>query len=215
MARSRNENFPEQPAEAGSELYDKVGIHRRWHHCTLDGFVNDPKAKATVLKYLDFKDYLDGVGIYLYGPRGHGKTHLATVALRKVLDTRVKVEMIRYVAWINTFQQAWSDPEQRSTCNYAYSFKGVLLVDNLFARHTDYPEDPDNTLASQAVQSLLETRFNRKLPTWITATVPPEDFAGFFGDSSACLIRQNMVPIEVSGEDFSERIQEHNLKPYS
>ena len=70
------------------EYYLHCGIKSAWHEKSLKDFTNDTEAHAYVVKYLKKASAAakDGLGLYLWGSNGTGKSHLMNCSFKELIS---------------------------------------------------------------------------------------------------------------------------------
>jgi DNA replication protein DnaC len=145
----------------------------------------------------------DGMGLYLYGPTGVGKTHLAQAALTKVLkDNNISGVFItadRYLDMIYDEQfhkgelpDAYSDP---NLLKYMRRVFDIVVLDGLGS------ERVVTEFAKKQIISLLDNRYEEKLITVITSVVPPQELTRMYGQRLNSLLQDSCFFINVDGKD--------------
>src|SRR5574343_448776 len=69
--------------------YEECGILRAYWDVDVDNFAGDKEALSKVKKYINKLDdvFTNGIGLYLHGSFGTGKTSLANIVLKEALHT--------------------------------------------------------------------------------------------------------------------------------
>ena len=163
------------------KLLDDARIPPRYRKCSLDGFVVYPneKLQKAVVRAQAFTDAFPVVeqGLFLVGPPGIGKTHLAVAVLRAVIqrsgarglfyDTRELLRLIR--STYNPVVRATESDVLRPVIE-----SELLVLDDLGAEKTS--EWVDETL-----NLIVNTRYNERRPTIFTSNY--EEYPENLGDS--------------------------------
>lgn len=89
------------------------GILPKWHTYDWDDYDNDPAAKSRVRKYVtDPANVLkDGLGVYLYGDNGTGKTLLMNLAFSTFMLLGYRVRIITLGTLVTKFTNGWYDKD--------------------------------------------------------------------------------------------------------
>lgn len=97
------------------EYYLYCGIKTGWHEKSLDDFTNDEEALSAVRKYL--KNSRDaakkGLGLYLWGSNGTGKSHLMNCSFKELIAKGNKVRIYSMDEIVDKFTSSWYSDEDK------------------------------------------------------------------------------------------------------
>lgn len=163
--------------ERAVRMIQRARVPRRYEHCDFESFTirkdasGQPNkslewAKTAALRFVE--EYPVDFGLLFVGPTGAGKTHLAVAVLRELI-LRKGVECLFYDFrdLLKTIQDSWNPVSQTSELRVLEPVleTEVFLLDELAALNpTDWVKE---TLAY-----IINTRYNQKLVTLITTTLP-------------------------------------------
>lgn len=198
--------------DSKTELYLRSGILPKWHDKTLDDFTNDTEAKKVVTNYLkNHKQALsDGVGLFLHGANGTGKTLLMNTAFKELMELRYRVQIITMSGLITKFTSGWYDAEERRGLQrilQTVHFLGIEEVGKEF-------RSQNNDLSVTVFDHIVRTRVQMKLPTWFTSNKSPTDVTTVYTEDIASMLREVSVPVKVKGEDYRRRISDEIIEKY-
>jgi DNA replication protein DnaC len=158
-----------------ADLRRDSGLPHKWENVTFENF--EPR-KGTERAYKACCNYTEqfpslqsrGIGMYLYGTSGSGKTRLAASIANKLLDKGVSVKWWNvtslYFTIQGTFKGDGNSQEILDGCTNA----GLLILDDMGA------EKPSEwTMAT--MYDILNTRIDDVLPTIITSNLKLEELA--------------------------------------
>jgi DNA replication protein DnaC len=132
--------------------------------------------------------------LYLWGPCGVGKTHLAWAVARRCFEETLSVAILR--AWQLNRKVRMKDPEQEQAVIDQFVNSGILVLDDLGV-------GPNTAFSSQILQEILDGRdFNDRAGLIITSRYSLDDLAVKLGDDSIPSRLAGMCHlIKVSGLD--------------
>jgi DNA replication protein DnaC len=179
----------------------EVRMVRRW----ADSFemVIDP-AKAT-------RDTL-GAGLFLTGPRGLGKTTLAAMALKSIIEQR-------YIGWYVTAPTLEEMLMERIALSTVISKGGgsesqfeswEAINTRLHKARLTYEcvvlddigrERSASSYVRDFIEGLVRARYDRGLPTIVTSNMSYEDFNETWGAQAVSFLREACKLIRFAGED--------------
>jgi DNA replication protein DnaC len=145
----------------------------------------------------------DGMGLYLYGPTGVGKTHLAQAALTRIVKKHnvsgLFITADRYTDMVyDEMRNSGELPEPYSDPNllkYMRRTFDVLVFDGLGS------ERATTEFARNAIISLIDNRYEEKLITVITSILPPQELSRTYGKRIASMLQESCFFIKVDGQD--------------
>jgi DNA replication protein DnaC len=157
--------------EERRDLILQVGV--RYKHCKLRNFhVYKPDAQRPVVDALktwglNLAEHIDaGAGLVFFGPPGTGKDHLMMAMMMRAFD------LGRNVCWLNgmEFYAALRDGMDVSASERGfllkYASKAVLAISDPLP-----PDGPLTTFQAAKLFELVDMRYRRLLPTWVTMNV--------------------------------------------
>ena len=155
------------------KLLKAAHLPKRYEHCTLTEFdgVNRSLSKARLIAGRFVEEYpLERTGLLLIGPIGVGKTHLAVGIIQELIRSKgVPCLFCDYRELLKQVQNSYNASVQTTELEILRPVfeADVLVLDELGAvKPTEWVWD--------AVQFILNSRYNSKLTTIITTNYPFE-----------------------------------------
>lgn len=200
-----------------AEYYLACGIKSGWHSKTLSDYTNDKDALKQVRKYIDQSQSLlkDGVGLYLWGSNGTGKSHLMNCAFMELIEKRHRVRIYSMDEIVDKFTSAWYSDEDKSELSHALRTIDFLGIDE-FGKNVDKDGNPIYLpdLVKRVMESVIRFRVQMHKPIWFASNTDPKFVKEVFSEDVASLLREAVVPICVRGEDYRKVIQKLNKKRF-
>ena len=176
-------------AEARRLRYLEAGIYRSFLP------VYDPAAAPIV------RDASAGVGSYIFGPSGTGKTRLASSAAKMLIDSGMQVRFVNCADFMLALREGWSRQAEKMR---RLSGCGVLFIDDLGAENST-PE------SIAALYVLIDRRWRDAMPTVITTNYTRRELAKRLAEKGSPVDSRRIMSrlsdptryarIELSGED--------------
>lgn len=149
----------------------------------------------------------NGMGLFLFGPTGTGKTHLAQAALVKaVTDNKLSGIFITADRYLDMFyeetrnngelSEGYSDP---NLLMYMRRTFDILVLDALGSERmtTDF--------ARSALAALIDNRYEEQKTIIITSVLTPNTISSRYGTRLASIILDSTFVIETAGTDYRMR----------
>lgn len=199
------------------DYYLHCGIKSSWHDKNLEDFHNDAEVYKQVKKYLsDSKSFADdGIGLYLWGSNGTGKSHLMNCAFKELIDARYKVRVYSMDEIVDKFTSSWYSDEDKKELDGVLRGIDFLGIDE-FGKNVDKDGNPIYLpdLVKRVMESVIRFRVQMKKPIWFASNTDPKYVKDVFSEDIASLLREAVVPLCVRGEDFRKTIQKRNRERF-
>ncbi len=144
-------------------------IPRRYQHCSLDNFIvyDNEKLKKAVTYARRFAEQFPAVdkGLFLIGPPGIGKSHLAAAVLKQVIVTRGAHGLFYDVRDLLKVIRSTYNPEVKATefdVLRPVMAAELLVLDDLGAEKT-------SEWVEETLNLIVTTRYNERRPTIFTS----------------------------------------------
>jgi DNA replication protein DnaC len=191
----------------------RSGIMELWHDKTLDDFTQDRKVLKIIKNYLRPEKLAEakkeGVGFYLHGKNGTGKTLLLNTAFKEILKI-YKVRIISFQTLVTNFANGWYDQDKRSEYVQMMQSTDFLGIDEIGKQH----KQKESELAITVLDTVLRYRVQRKKPLWCTSNVTAEEMEGLYGKDIASMLAECCLPLEVAGEDMRIVVNKKNRRRF-
>jgi len=172
-AEERREN--ERRARAMRQaLVELLGGEKPYREFTFEGFKVTPENQLAFQKSENFNPPADN--LYLWGPCGVGKTHLAYAIARRGFEETLSVTILP--AGQMSRRLRMRDPYEEQAAIEDLAFAEVLVLDDLGA-------GPDTAFSRQILQEVLDTRDSHdRTGLVITSKYSLADLAGKLNDDT-------------------------------
>lgn len=180
--------------------YLASGVGITYQRLDWDDYVGPDRARTSVTKYLDRHEQFvsRGMGMYMSGSYGTGKTMLANLAIKELIK-------FGYTCWATTFSQTvqmftagWGDRVEQAYFQKKFIDSQVLLLDDV-GREL---RDTRMQLAETTFDAILRQRVQAGRPTMITTNMTPVDLENGYGAAILSLIRERCLDVDFTGDDF-------------
>jgi len=196
-------------------LYNGIGINLQrigWQNC-----IANETAQRGVKNYL-LERNIDwhmeqGTGLYLYGPRGTGKSLMASLLLRRTLSLGYSGHWAAFPDLRAAKTNDWKDSERTEWFNTKIRSTTVLVIDD---PGQESKSDKSLDFSRTILDEVIRYRMSASLPTIITSNQTPDNFRLLYGGNVDSLIQERMTPLHVPGTDYRpnmipDSVQEHRL----
>jgi primosomal protein DnaI len=107
-----------------------------------------------------------GVGVYLFGPPGVGKTHLMLGVLNRLRERGIPSLFVRSDSIFDRMRHIIADNGDLEPLLEAYATVPVLGID-------EFAQERANEFTLEKLFRIINHRFHSKLPTWFTSNYAP------------------------------------------
>jgi DNA replication protein DnaC len=196
-----------------------MGVPKKFHGlCMKDFYTNDNKSLENIRDFLlEYTSNLDEQfknchGIFLYGSNGTGKTFTASMIVKEAYRRRYTAKRTTFVEYIQQYTKMWGakDPEEKELLeldfyNYYKAVEFLVLE--------EIGKEVDSKIATPILEDLLRYREDKGYVTIICTNLKPSVIEDKYGASVSSIIKGNMTPIKLEGQDkreeeFKERVEE-------
>lgn len=191
--------------------YESIGIPLKWHSKTLDDFTNDREALRVIRKYIkNHKEaFKDGVGFFLTGKNGVGKTHLLMCSFMELFNLRHSVQVISLSALVDMYTGSWYDAEKREELLQVMIKKHFLGIEEIGKQ---FSSEKSMDVVTHILEVVLRSRLQHNRPTWFTSNLTASSMKDVYNEDIASMLRECAVPLLVEGNDKRGDYAEANKK---
>jgi len=182
-----------QKTRARERYMESSGLKARHLKMEFDSFKpkNDSQKKA--LETL--REWKGDCGIFISGPVGTGKTHLAVALLKKAIQNCRKAEIVTGVSLLYEIKATFDDKRINADDVISeYSQLPLLVIDDLGAeKSTDW--------AKEILYLIIDNRYSDMLPTIVTSNLTPKELAEKLDDRLVSRLMEDTLIIKIEGKD--------------
>jgi DNA replication protein DnaC len=185
-------------------------------NCKLDNYETSNKndtALQSCHNYLNNYEHLskDGVGLYLHGVSGTGKTHLACGVGNALLEKGQEVKFISTTSLHNTYKSLMNNDsfEAYVFIEELSEFSGLLILD-------DIGTEVSTERVNETMYTIVNTRYDLNLPTIYTSNFPVDKLVNRYKNEDGIKIVDRItgrnVDIPVLGTSYRKQELQKLLK---
>ena len=192
-------------------LYNGIGLNLMrigWMHCYADRDAKRAVQDYLVDRNLDW-NLENGTGLYMYGPRGTGKSLMASIFLRRTLALGHTGHWTTFIEMREAYTNAWKDKDKATWFNLKIRGTGVLVIDD---PGREMKSGNSVELSRTVLDDVIRHRMAGGLPTIITSNETPDSFRQLYGGNVDSLIQERMIPVPVPGDDYRPKMRPDALK---
>lgn len=189
------------PIELTREHLTYLNIGRRYWTAELSQ-ASEQQKEALRGYVIRFKKAIRaGVGLYLFGSNGSGKTFLSSALLKEAWR---RWGIAGYCVTAAELKAAFARPTE------AHAGSEELMVERAEASRLFVIDDlgkeyrATSGFAEVSFGALLRHRSREELATIITTNMGPKEFAEVYGASTAKLLKECMLPVKLGGRDHRD-----------
>lgn len=182
--------------------FTAANIPKRYQKLSwLDLGATEPEARSFVARYLDnSKTHIrSGVGLFLYGKTGTGKSSLAALALKKLISQGHDCYYTTFNDLIKDFTAGWRDNDEREWFQRRVKNATVLVIDDIGKEYSGRGD-----FVKPLVDEMIRHRVAAETPTIITSNLDAAEISKTYGESIYWLMREGVKAYEFSGENYRE-----------
>lgn len=188
------------------------GVLPKWHTKKLSEYDGDPNAKFVIDTYMKqlSKERKRGMGIFLFGSAGTGKSYLMNTSFIEIAKQGHSVQIISFSSLITKFTASWYSADERVSLENKLMTVDFLGIEEIGKKYNS------SELALSVFETVLIRRIGEGLPTWFTSNAFFKDMGVMYGPEIQSKLSEACLPIQVMGNDrrksiLAERFEEYNL----
>jgi DNA replication protein DnaC len=172
-------------------------VGRRYWTAALSDFDGSQEPIALVKQYAKTlrKNMKEGWGLYVYGPNGSGKTHLASAVLLQAAAQSVSV----YALPADLLREEYIERrpfDEHQTIVERCETVGILFLDDVGKEYA-----AKSGWAELVLENLIRKRVRELRPTIITSNLSLKDFRARYQESAFSLLVGSSIPVLMTDDD--------------
>jgi DNA replication protein DnaC len=179
--------------------YAHAGIGLTYQRMTWDD------VKVPEVQLAPIRDYLAnidayvarGVGLFLSGPVGSGKTLIGNLVLKELVKRGYDCYGTTFAATVEAFTSTWGDAEEKRHFANRFMRSKVLCLDDLGKEFRSA-----NGLSKTTFDYILRTRVQEARPTILTTNLNAMEVRTGYGASVLSLLVEQSIEVPLTGEDY-------------
>lgn len=159
------------------------------------------EAVNVVFDYIDNlkSNFKNGIGMFLYGPNGSGKTMLGSLVLKAFAAEGYSAYFTSFIELLEGKKTSFSNKEEKEWFGRQVTHTDILMIDDPGKEHKVEGRSAD--FINSLLQEVVRYRISMDLPTIITSNLDPNGFRRAYGADIASLLTESTITQSVYGED--------------
>jgi len=180
--------------------YLTSGIGVTYQRLDWDDYSGPTSVLDHVTKYLNRREQFlkRGMGLYLTGSYGTGKTMIANLVLKELVKDGLTCWATTFSQTVEMFTAGWGDREEQAYFQKKFINSQVLLLDDVGKEMTG----TSLKLAETTFDAILRQRVQAGRATFITTNMTPADLETSYGAAALSLVREKSLELVFGGNDF-------------
>ena len=180
------------------ELHDSHLPRLYWNKKVCD-FEGDKKAVDIVHEYMtNLESNLSkGLGLYLQGTHGIGKTLLASYILKQGLKIGKQSKFYYYTDMLNVFSDSWKDDEAKQEIETDIMQSDLLVIDDLGKEIIG-----KSNFSITSLDSVLRKRVGNLKSIILTSNLDKLDVKDVYGKAIIDLFNESLKEVHVIGDSY-------------
>ena len=148
-----------------------------------------------------------GVGLYLPGDIGTGKTMIANLTLKWLVRQGYTCFATTFSQMIEMYTAGWSDKDEKHWFQRKFLQSKFLLLDDVGKER-----DTKIALNETTFDAVLRQRVSDGRPTIITTNLSGEELQDGYGSAILSLIKEQSLEEMITGDDFRPRANKRRVQ---
>ena len=180
------------------KLHDS-GLPKSYWSKSLQDFNGDKKALEIVKDYISNlqSNLVKGIGLYLYGTPGIGKTLLSSYIVRAAIKQNINAKFYYFTDILNTFTESWHDNDARDEVENNIINSDLLICDDLGREFKS-----NKKLHEAVLDSVIRSRASQLRPIILTSNFDILDVKETYGAGIVDLFKESLVVVQVKGDSY-------------
>lgn len=175
-------------------LYSLAGIGENYQRMDWDDLnLRDPEIMKQVLRYMDnYRRFMrEGIGIFMHGPAGSGKTLVANLIAKEMVRMGKSVRVFEFSKLVDHYTAGWKDNILKNRHERMLMQSDLLVID-------DIGKEYNNSLGTSQLDQALRVRQSQSRPTIITSNLSFGTIQERYSEFIVSLITGSMLDISFS-----------------
>lgn len=147
-----------------------------------------------------------GMGLYLSGDIGTGKTMLANLVMKWLVHQGYTCFATTFAQMIEMYTAGWTDKDEKAWFQRKFLNSQFLLLDDIGKER-----DTKIALNETTFDAVLRQRVSNGRPTFITTNLTAGDLQDGYGASILSLIKEQSLEEIVAGQDYRPKANERRV----
>lgn len=201
-----------QPSPLGIELNPqellKAGVLELYHQVTIDQ-IKDDKLRTVCAKYCSHLPRMreKGLGLFLQGPHGTGKTLVAALIAKAAIAASYQVAFTSLNGIVTMFAASWRSDIAKQSFEERIRESDFLVVDDLGKEWRN-----TSRLSEVIFDQIIRYRVMRQRPTILTTNESTQVIRGSYGDAVASLLKAGCIRVETGVLDYRTQVAQDNMQ---
>jgi DNA replication protein DnaC len=179
-----------------------IGVTYQW--LDWDDWFGPYETLEKIQLYLTMPFVERGMGLFLWGSQGTGKTMLATLVLKELIKRGIRCYAVTMDQMVDEYTRGWGSDEEKRWFDRKVRYAEVLLLDDIGK------EGSRGSLPERTFNNLLRDRVQGGRPTLITTNISPGELGAVYGSNSLRMLYESAMEIHFTGDDVSLTINKRN-----
>lgn len=180
--------------------YLAAGIGVTYQRLDWDDYDGPTPVLDGLVRYLDSRDQFlkRGMGLYLSGSCGTGKTMVATLTLKELVKAGYTCFATTFSQTVSMLTAGWGDKSEKDYFERKFLGSEVLLLDDVGREMTG----TRLRLSETTFDAILRQRAQSGRATFLTTNLDPEELKSSYGAAIFSLIQEKSLELIFDGNDF-------------